>query len=180
MRVLWLTVVLSLFIAEAWAEEKEPTAIVELGTAGEWHFPSGKLGPTAAVEFTPIKDWLEIEAGVSMLFGGGQREWSTDLLFKKPFTLSDKVEFMFGVGPEWTFSRDGTKVAGEIGRRRIGSSDGFWSRATATLSAKGTNNRLARASACSSQFPDVRASRQHIGIRHVGLQSSRATSCEMG
>jgi hypothetical protein len=76
--------------------------------------PSGKLGSTAAVEFTPIKEWLEIEAGVSTLFGGGQREWSSDLLFKKPFTLSDKVEFMFGVGPEWTFSRDGTKVAGEI------------------------------------------------------------------
>ena len=75
---------------------------------------SGRLGPTAAVEFTPIKDWLEIEAGVSTLFGGGQREWSTDPLFKKPFTLSDKVEFMFGVGPEWTFSRDGTKIAGEI------------------------------------------------------------------
>ncbi len=114
MRVLCLTVALSLFAGEAWSEEKEPTAIVELGAAGEWDFPSGKLGPTAAVEFTPIKDWLEIEAGVSTMFGGGQTEWSTDLLFKKPFTLSDKVEFMFGVGPEWTFSRDGTKVAGEI------------------------------------------------------------------
>jgi hypothetical protein len=114
MRVLCLTVALSLFAGEAWAQEKEPTAIVELGAAGEWDFPSGRLGPTAAVEFTPIKDWLEIEAGVSTLFGGGQREWSTDLLFKKPFTLSNKVEFMFGVGPEWTFSRDGTKVAGEI------------------------------------------------------------------
>ena len=54
-----------------------------------------------------------------MLFGGGQREWSTDLLFKKPFTLSDKVEFMFGVGPEWTFSRDGTKVAGEMRRFHV-------------------------------------------------------------
>ncbi len=114
MRVLCLTVALSLFAGEAWSEEKEPTAIVELGAAGEWDFPSGRLGPTAAVEFTPIKDWLEIEAGISALFSGGQPEWSTDLLFKKPFTLSDKVEFMFGVGPEWTFSRDGTKVAGQI------------------------------------------------------------------
>ena len=112
--VLCLTVALSLFAGESWAEEKEPSAIADLGTAGEWDFPSGKFGPTAAVEFTPIKGWLEIEAGVSTLFGGGQTEWSTDLLFKKPFTLSDKVEFMFGVGPEWTFSRDGTKIAGEI------------------------------------------------------------------
>jgi hypothetical protein len=103
-----------LFAGAAHAEEKEPTAIVELGAAGEWDFPSGRLGPTAAVEFTPVKNWLETEAGVSALFGSGQTEWSTDLLFKKPFTLSDKVEFMFGVGPEWTFSRDGTKIAGEI------------------------------------------------------------------
>jgi hypothetical protein len=105
---------LAALAATARAEEKEPTAIVELGAAGEWDFPRGKLGPTAAVEFTPIKDWLEIEAGVSTMFSSRQTEWSTDLLFKKPFTLSDKVEFMFGVGPEWTFSREGTKIAGEI------------------------------------------------------------------
>jgi hypothetical protein len=105
---------LSALAIAAHAEEKEPTAIVELGAAGEWDFPSGKLGPTAAVEFTPIKDWLEIEAGVSTMFSSRQTEWSTDLLFKKPFTLSDKVEFMFGVGPEWTFSPEGTKIAAEI------------------------------------------------------------------
>lgn len=34
-------------------------------------------------------------------FSHGNTEWDTDLLFKKPWTLSDKVEFMFGVGPEW-------------------------------------------------------------------------------
>lgn len=27
-----------------------------------------------------------------------------DLLFKKPWTLSEKVEFMIGVGPEWIHS----------------------------------------------------------------------------
>lgn len=105
---------LLLFAGQAHAEEKEPSAIVEIGGAGEWGLPGvSSFGPSAAVEFTPIKDWLEIEAGVSPLFGGGQTEWSTDLLFKKPFTISDKVEFMVGVGPEWTFSRDGTKIAGE-------------------------------------------------------------------
>jgi|SRR5580693_7188085 hypothetical protein len=115
-RVLWVgvTSVLLLFAGKVKAEDKEPTAIVELGAAGEWDFPSGKLGPTAAVEFTPIKNWLEIEAGVSPMLGNGQTEWSTDLLFKKPFTLSDKVEFMIGAGPEWTFSREGEKVAAEI------------------------------------------------------------------
>ena len=94
---------LLIFAGAAWAEDKEPTAIVEIGGATEWSLTEGgtKLGPTVAVEFTPIPNWLEIEAGVTSLFGRGQTEWSADLLFKKPFTLSDKVEFMVGVGPEW-------------------------------------------------------------------------------
>jgi hypothetical protein len=105
---------LLLCASSALAEEKEPVAIIELGGAGEWDFPHGKFGPSAAIEFTPIKNWLEIEAGVSPLFGGGRTEWSADLLFKKPFTLSDKLEFMIGAGPEWIFTREGTKVAGEV------------------------------------------------------------------
>jgi hypothetical protein len=104
-----------LFTASAQAEDKEPTAIVELGAAGEWGLPgASSFGPSLAVEFTPIKEWLEIEAGVAPMFRGGRSEWDTDLLFKKPFTLSDKVEFMGGVGPQWTFSPEGTKIAGEF------------------------------------------------------------------
>jgi hypothetical protein len=104
-----------LFTASAQAEDKEPTAIVELGAAGEWGLPgASSFGPSFAVEFTPIKEWLEIEAGVAPMFHGGRTEWDTDLLFKKPFTLSDKVEFMVGVGPQWTFSPEGTKIAGEF------------------------------------------------------------------
>jgi hypothetical protein len=101
---------------EQLAQEKEPSAIVEIGSAGEWGVPgASSYGPTVAVEFTPIKDWLEIEAGVSPLFGGGHTEWSTDLLFKKPFTLSDKVEFMIGAGPEWTYTTGGgSKLGGEV------------------------------------------------------------------
>jgi hypothetical protein len=99
----------------AQAEDKEPTAIVELGGAGEWDSPaSSSFGPSAAVEFTPIKEWLEIEAGVAPMFNHGRAEWNTDLLFKKPFTLSDKIEFMIGVGPQWTFAPGGSKVAGEF------------------------------------------------------------------
>jgi hypothetical protein len=56
MRVLCLTIALSLFAGEAWDGEKEPASIVELGGAGEWDFPQGKFGPSAAIEFTPIKD----------------------------------------------------------------------------------------------------------------------------
>lgn len=97
------------------AGEKEPSAIVELGGAGEWGLPgASSFGPSAAVEFTPIKGWLEIEAGVAPLFGGRRTEWNTDLILKKPFTLSDKLEFMIGAGPQWTFSREGTKIGAEL------------------------------------------------------------------
>ena len=42
--------------------------------------------------------------GVTPLFRRHSTEWATDLLFKKPWTLSDKVEVMLGVGPEWVHS----------------------------------------------------------------------------
>ena len=115
MRFLLCLTVAILFAAEVRAEEKEPTLILELGGVGERDFSgSSSFGPSAAVEFTPIKGWLEIEAGVAPMFSPGQTEWDADLLFKKPFSLSEQVEFMVGAGPEWKFSREGTKVAGEI------------------------------------------------------------------
>ena len=84
-------------------EQKEPAAIVEIGAAGEWALTHGNpaYGPSVAVECTPIKDRLEIEAGVTPFFSRGQKEWDTDLIFKKPYTLSKTAEFMFGAGPEW-------------------------------------------------------------------------------
>ncbi len=100
-----LIAALLLFAWTAQAEEKdkEPSAILEVGGTGEWGLSNGgtSFGPTVAVEFTPIEHWLEIEAGVTPLFSRGQTEWGTDLLFKKPFTLSKTVEFMVGIGPEW-------------------------------------------------------------------------------
>jgi len=56
------------------------------------------FGPTAAVEVTPIENWLELEA-VTPLFRQHSTEWTVDLLFKKPWTLSDKKEFMLGDRP---------------------------------------------------------------------------------
>jgi hypothetical protein len=78
-------------------------AVVELGGAAGWNATDGgsSFGPTVAVEVTPIENWLELEAGVTPLFARHTREWDSDLLFKKPWTLSKRVEFMFGVGPEW-------------------------------------------------------------------------------
>jgi hypothetical protein len=91
----------ALLSTAALAEEKEPTVIVELGAAGNRDFPGGgSLGPTVGVEFTPIKDWLEIEVGTGPSFGGGPAQWGTDLLFKKPFDLSKTTELAVVLGPE--------------------------------------------------------------------------------
>ena len=89
--------------AFAQADDKEPTAVIELGAAASRSVTEGQssFGPTVAVEATPIENWLELEAGVTPLFRRHSTEWSIDLLFKKPWKLSDKVEFMLGVGPEW-------------------------------------------------------------------------------
>jgi hypothetical protein len=93
--------------ALAQSAEKEPAAVVELGGAGAWNVTDGgrSFGPTLAVEVTPIEKWLELEVGVTPLFARHSTEWNTDLLFKKPWTLSKKVEFMLGVGPEWVHAR---------------------------------------------------------------------------
>src|ERR1700726_467441 len=83
--------------------EKESTAVLELGGAGSRSLTEGQssFGPTVAVEVTPIENRLELEAGVTPLFRRHSTEWSMDFLFKKPWTLSKKAEFMAGVGPEW-------------------------------------------------------------------------------
>jgi hypothetical protein len=88
--------------------EKEPAAIVEIGGVPSWTLPGrgSSFGPTVAVEITPIENWLELEAGVTPLFSPHSTEWDTDLLFKKPWTLSRKVEFMVGVGPEWIHTNE--------------------------------------------------------------------------
>jgi hypothetical protein len=71
--------------------------------------------------------------GVSPFYTRNSTEWDTDLLFKKPWTLSPKAEFMLGVGPEWIHlkqsGRTTNSVAGEVagdfmfwpnGRHRFG------------------------------------------------------------
>ncbi len=139
-----------------------PTAIVELGAARRtWGLPGAfSYRPSLAVELTPIKDWLEIEAGVSPLFHGGRTEWDADLLFKKPFTLSDKLEFMVGIGPQWTFARQGTQTGAEFALdfmfwpTQIENTVGSWSRHIATLSAAGMSNRSAPPSGCSFRYRD--------------------------
>jgi len=100
--------------------EKEAAAILELGAEPARSLSGGgwTLSPTVAAEVTPIENWLELEFGVTPTFSHHSTEWDTDVLFKKPWTLSKKVEFMFGVGPEWIHIRENgittNSVAGEI------------------------------------------------------------------
>jgi hypothetical protein len=93
--------------AQAVNKEPDPVAIVELGGAGSWNLKDGgsSFGADVAAEVTPIENWLEIEAGITPLFTRHSTEWDTDLLFKKPWTLSKKAEFMVGLGPEWVHTR---------------------------------------------------------------------------
>jgi hypothetical protein len=103
--------------ADGQAEDKEPSAILEIGGAGEWglNHSGSSYGPNLAVETTPIENWLELEAGITPFFRRGQTEWETDFLFKKPYTLSDTAEFMFGVGPSWSHTVGGGKATDTFG-----------------------------------------------------------------
>src|ERR1700722_18947764 len=89
------------------ADEENERAVVEIGGAASRSLTgdtANSFGPSVAVEVTPIKNWLELEFGTTALFRRHSTEWGTDLLFKKPWDISPKVEFMFGIGPEWDHS----------------------------------------------------------------------------
>jgi hypothetical protein len=63
--------------AAASAGEKEPAAVLELGAASTWDVGGGfTFGPSAALEFEPIKNDLVIEAGFTPFFDkGGRAYW---------------------------------------------------------------------------------------------------------
>ena len=45
------------------------------------------------------------------LFRRAHAEWETEIVFRKPFTLSDTAEFMVGLGPIWTYAKgEGAKI----------------------------------------------------------------------
>lgn len=91
--------------------------MVELGGVAGRSLKEGasSFGPAIAVEVTPVENWLELEAGVTALFRRGSTEWDTDLLFKKPWTLSRNTEFMLGVGPEWVHARGNGVTTNSVG-----------------------------------------------------------------
>jgi len=94
-------------------EEDEEIAILEVGASTNWNFSGGAatFAPNLAAECTPIEHWLELEAGVSPFFTRRSTEWDTDFLFKKPWTISKKAEFMAGIGPQWAHLRQSGKVS---------------------------------------------------------------------
>jgi hypothetical protein len=128
------------------AEDKEPTAVVAIGGVGEWGLPGpASFGPSVSVEFTPIKDWLEIEIGAATLFRRGVTELETDLIFKTPIALSDTMEVMVGAGPARNGARR-LRSSSWSGPARSESSAGSSSRPT--RSTRTARNRSPSASAC--------------------------------
>ena len=87
-------------------EDKDPIAIVELGAATSWNVSGGAatFAPNLAAEVTPIENWLELEVGVSPFYTRKSTEWDTDLLFKKPWTISRKAEFSWAPVPNGSTS----------------------------------------------------------------------------
>jgi hypothetical protein len=88
-------------------------AILEVGASTNWNFSGGAatFAPNLAAECTPIENWLELEAGVSPFYTRNSTEWDTDFLFKKPWDLTKKAEFMLGVGPQWAHVRQRSKTS---------------------------------------------------------------------
>jgi hypothetical protein len=125
-------VALTAMQAQAEEKEKEPLAIVEIGGSGGWTLSGdSSFGPTVGIEFEPIKNWLEIEIGTGPMFGNGIRELDTDILFKKPFTLSNKVELWSAPGRNgamrWVVRQKPASSSRSIscfGRHRIENSEG--------------------------------------------------------
>jgi hypothetical protein len=115
---------LVLLSGSAWSqtEEAKEIAVAEVGGAASQSLKGGGFsgGPTGAVEFTPIENRLEIETGVTSLLTAHSTEWDADFLFKKPWTLSSKVEFMAGAGPEWIHTNENHISANAVGAEMIG------------------------------------------------------------
>jgi hypothetical protein len=106
----------SLHPSESAKDTGDPIAILEVGAATSWNFSGGAatFAPNLAAECTPIENWLELEAGVSPFYTRNSTEWDTDLLFKKPWTISKKAEFMLGVGPQWVHLKENGRTTNSI------------------------------------------------------------------
>jgi hypothetical protein len=112
---------LILSVTPVHADEGESPLVFEMGGAAGWGLQQGNssAGPEVAIEYTVIEHMLEIEVAVSPQFSGGKTEFDTDLIFKKPFDLSDRLEFLIGAGLEWGHGVSGQKPADSIAGEAI-------------------------------------------------------------
>ena len=74
--------------------------VLGAGAAAEIEPPAaGHFGATAFLELEAIDGWLELELGAQILATAPGREASLDLLLKKPFRVTPRLEVMTGLGP---------------------------------------------------------------------------------
>jgi len=102
----------------AQAEEREKSAaVIEIGAAAESQIVHGEFssGPYVALEFEAVRDWLEIEIGVSPQFGSHQTDLASEFILKTPIFLMDKLEVMLGVGPQWEYHVTGGELRSSVG-----------------------------------------------------------------
>ena len=67
------------------------------------------------VELAAIEDRLAIESAWRCRDKRGGAEWETEMILKKPFQLSPKMEFMLGAGPTWTRTSDSGERGSSFG-----------------------------------------------------------------
>jgi hypothetical protein len=91
---------------QPWRKKKSPLPSLNLVVLVRGTCAAGaSFGPSAAVEFEPIKNNLVMEAGLTPFFDNrGHADWNFDMLFRHSFDLSKKVEFEPGIGPTWSSS----------------------------------------------------------------------------
>jgi hypothetical protein len=83
-------------------KDDDHVIVYEVGWAGDYSGAEGfhPKGATFAIEVTPLPDRLELEVGITAIRANDVTETSVDVLFKKPWRLSERIEFMAGIGPE--------------------------------------------------------------------------------
>ncbi len=84
-------------------EEHEPLLTVKLGGTAERSLSdyTTSAGPTFGLETGLFHEALEVELSSTPLMRDGKTTWKSGLIFKKPFELTEAVEFELGLGPIW-------------------------------------------------------------------------------
>jgi hypothetical protein len=102
---------------EAAGESETPKPVIEVGGSGEQSLSGDGLyvRPTIAAQWTPIEDVLTVEGGVTPTFKSHSTEWESDLLLKKPWTVTKTFEVLAGVGPTWVHSTTRDEVHDAVG-----------------------------------------------------------------